>query len=1858
MMIRGLLLSLVFVCLLVPGLAAAQAFAVDESRITGVFQNGQLNLEIPISSSRRAEALSVRLEVLDENDIPVAKAEFDRVPAAGIQKLAVPISSPGHAERLLWYRLRYTAFQPGSPDTITNTVAISEITPELFELQVTAPRRIFPGMSIRAHVVALHPYSKKPVRNVNVTGHLQLELDTDENDDEVKITARGRTDSEGIASLEFKVPAGIKLYDSAELLIDAGKNGITRSAESYLSVSGESFVYLFTDKPLYQPGQKLFIRGLYLDPARRPIAGEELEIEIRDEDYETVLEKTVTTSRFGVVTVEWDIPADLKLGNYSIEVENDDSDGIGFGEFKVSRYDLPNFSVNAKPAKPYYLLSDTEAEVRVDATYLFGKPVQGGIVRIVEERERTWNFNEQKYDTQEGRIVQGTANADGMFTARVGLVDAVERLKETKWMRFVDAKFAAYYTDPTTNRTEHRRFDIRVSREPIHIYFARPAADPSPTVPFQFYVSAFYADGSPAKADLDLSGGYENAYAGETLAKGTTNSYGAAKFELKFPEKPFADATNRFNLKIAAKDKDGNTGTFDENIYVDPASRHIRVKTDKTIYAPGEPIFVKVLSTERGPVFLDISKRSSVIWSKQVKIKDGSGSVTIPYRPDLKGELTITAHGFNNDGEEGYSLWSKTIIYPTPTDLAINLSGVKDSYRPGEEARLAFNVKTGERKPAESALGIVMLDKAIEERAQTDGLRDNMADLRRLLGTADRFGELKRTDLDKIDTSRSISNDLQLAAEYLLASKFEEPRSFSSDSYTEDFGSIYRAPMQKRLQPLIDALQKRHQETFEFPNDTAQLSAIAAEAGFALNDQRDAWNTPFLPSIKKVRGDVILEFHSASADKKHGTDDDFLAAEIRFPWFAATLDRINKILRPDDPSGPKPRSAEQLIATLKGAGAPIDSILDGWGRTVSITTRVFKRDTSKPYMETVGNLDGARQEVVRTKAVEQEIAFHTFISQGEDGIAGNSDDFPLGSTSIILSERDAQTGPRGSVTLSKGPTSNSSGAIGGTISDPHGAVIPGSTVTATNLSSLQKFTVASGNDGGFLLADLPSGRYSIRTEATGFKASVIENVIVSAYNLISIEITLEVGAVTETVSVMGGAESINTSNATMSISGSRAASKSLAGIQGKSSEALSYTPRVREYFPETLIWQPELITDRAGRAGLNFKFADSLTTWKLYAFGSTESGEFGIIEKEIQTFQPFFAELDPPKVLTEGDEISLPVPVRNYTNKRQKVTVSMDQNSWSRMPNGSSSQIEVGSNGSQNAIMNFVAASAVNEGRQRVIATAGNEGDSIEKPVTVRPNGREEVRTRSETFQGSASFDVEFPEGSFQDNRSALLKLYPDLLAHVEESVDGLLQRPHGCGEQTTSSTYPNLMLLKLEKDLGKKLNPQVKAKAHAYLVDGYKRLLNYQTPSGGFSYWGSSDTPNEPLTAYVIRFLTDAEPFIDVDPSVVANARRWLESQQAADGSWSYPNGSPAVATAYTLRSLLNKPDPAHADRISRGFEFLRKTLTDSSDPYVLANTAYIATKLGDRAAAEWSLGLLAEKAQAGKYGTFWAGRSTPFYGWGRTAEIETTALAVNAFAEFRNTAAKTEAEVSAKPDLISSGLKFILANKDSAGVWYSTQTTVNVLNTLIGLQGRAASGEENARKFAVLVNGVAVKEVAVTSDLLAPVFIELGQFLKQASNRIEIKSADTATIGAHLVVKHYNDWSAQTPESQYFDLKVRFDKTTAKIGEEITCLVEMRRKNYTARGMVLTEIGLPPGADVDRRPLEAAKASGAFSRYDILPDKVVVYSWTAGQPMAFSFKFKHRYGINAQAAPSIVYDYYNPEADSAQAPVRFKVD
>src|SRR5260370_31326500 len=108
-----------------------------------------------------------------------------------------------------------------------------------------------------------------------------------------------------------------------------------------------------------------------------------------------------------------------------------------------------------------------------------------------------------------------------------------------------------------------------------------------------------------------------------------------------------------------------------------------------------------------------------------------------------------------------------------------------------------------------------------------------------------------------------------------------------------------------------------------------------------------------------------------------------------------------------------------------------------------------------------------------------------------------------------------------------------SGSIQGLVSDPSGAVIPGATVTATNVATGVKTTRPTTDAGYYVLSPLPPGEYTVSASAQGFQTLTQEHIVVDALSTVGLNLTMKIGASAEQVTVVDAPPQLNTSDARM-----------------------------------------------------------------------------------------------------------------------------------------------------------------------------------------------------------------------------------------------------------------------------------------------------------------------------------------------------------------------------------------------------------------------------------------------------------------------------------------------------------------------------------------------------------------------------------------------------------------------------------------------------------------------------------------------------------------------------------------------------
>ncbi len=1964
---------------------ASATLRVDEAATRFIFEPGRTGAALGVLNPTGREVVAlVRVELLDPQGSVRAEAALRETIGRGTTTLFVPVAfrpsdlDPGVLRQLLWYRLRYTLTPQTPADDGAQTsgvVSLSAITPGLFELRVSASNYAREGSRYRARARATHPLSGDPVEGVAVEA--QIEMDDDEGH-AVVLKASGLTDREGYVTLDFELPPKISA-DSAELKVTGRRGDLVQEAQDSIRFDNMTRFLVSTDKPLYQPGQTLHARVLLLSPSRQALPGAATPFKITDPEDTVVFRSRIVTSRFGVASADWPIPENARLGDYTVTFGDDDSSS-GTHKVKISRYDLPNFTAEVKPDRPFYLPGQN-AEVLVRASYLFGQPVRRGRVRVVRETERSWNYREQKWETEEGDEYEGLADAQGRARFRINLKEEHEELKGSGWSQFRDVTYAAYFTDASTGRTEQRRFDLRVTREPIHVYFIGDTYDHSSRLPLEFYVSTFYADGTPAPCEVAVSEilkkGDDEEEETRRLALVRTNRYGVAKVSALRPVGE--EGGGRADLRLSARDARGARGHKEKTFYSDDKPA-IRVTTDKTFYRAGEPVNVRVVSSEKnlGRAVVDVSRNWQVLRSEVVSLRDGLGSISVPADDRFRDEITVTASADLSPRDPASD--SHTVLYPRRRDLQLDVSPSSDKYRPGEEAHINFRVRSPAGSSAEGALGVVVFDRAVEERARTDsefGSGYNLyGNYNQLLGWDDSLAGVKRSDLDRVDLSKPPPADLSLLAEVMLnGSDNYYPNAFGGEAYETNQVTVFAPSINAQLAPALAALNALYAARAEYPADEDSLRRVLAEAGIQFDSLRDPWGTPYNALFFVEKENDVLKLMSACADKQFGTEDDFSVAVVSRPYFRKVGEAIDRaVLKYHERTGGYVRDAATLGAALLGEGVDLNTLRDRWGEPYALDfgvnrtnyvlsvrsggpDRVLDRLSKAPwndfflwfstidyFSETRERVDAAldsyaketrsfpadvkglraalarsgldydglrdpwgrayyatfktesrysdrvvtsagpgpgRQTEPRTEIqpVTQTVGFVTIRSAGADGREGTADDFDAGVFSQIVKEqaRRATKQKHGAFVLT-----GEGGAVSGTVVDTQGGVVPGVAVRATLSSTSLFYEARTDDEGRYLLRNLPPGTYELSAEGVGFAPSIVRDVRVEARNVTEVNITLWPGAATETVTVTGdsGAKIDTTSNSVAS--SVRVQNAELATVRRSGA---SSTPRLREYFPETLVWQPSLETDAEGRAQLSFKLADNITTWKMAVIGSTADGEIGFAESEILAFQPFFVEHDPPRVLTEGDEIQLPVVLRNYLNSAQTVDLTIKPEDWFAMLGPAEKRAQVAAGDDARATFGFRAVAAAADGHQRVTAVGADASDQIERPVSVHPDGEELAQTVSGILSDSAAaLETQIPADAIKGSVRSELKIYPSLLAHVIESIEAIMERPHGCAEQTISSAYPSLLALRAYKRAGR--DAPAAAKARRYVQVGYERLLNYSAADGGFSYWGRGGA-DVALTAYALRFLSDAREFIEVDEDVLKLTSEWLVSQQRPDGRWSVSapwdkaedTRRSALLTAHVARVLAATTNDAAASApLKRALAYLSEKARAIDEPYLIAAYALASLDAGDADAAGQAVARLRTLAREEDGTSYWAlETNTPFYGWGLAGRIETTALALQALSRYcglrtadcgledRRSASSNLQSTIGNPQLIDRGLLFLLRQQDRYGVWYSTQATVNTLDALVTLLGQRANAAGGRAEIFVNGKPAATLELPPGGEVSGPLTADISGAVAPGGNRIEVRrAAGSAPASVQVVSTYYVPWrraraASHAESARELRLSVSYDRSAARVGDEVTCRVAAERVGFRGYGMLLAEIGLPPGADVDRSTLESAMKGSEWglSQYDVLPDRVVVYLWPRAGGTNFVFKFRPRFGLNALTAPSLLYDYYNPEARVVVAPTKFVV-
>lgn len=729
---------------------------------------------------------------------------------------------------------------------------------------------------------------------------------------------------------------------------------------------------------------------------------------------------------------------------------------------------------------------------------------------------------------------------------------------------------------------------------------------------------------------------------------------------------------------------------------------------------------------------------------------------------------------------------------------------------------------------------------------------------------------------------------------------------------------------------------------------------------------------------------------------------------------------------------------------------------------------------------------------------------------------------------------------------------------------------------------------------------------------------------------------------------------------------------------GKS--ASSSGPRVRSYFPETMIWVPELTSDGQGQARQLVEVPDSITTWRVEAWAHTWDGRFGQGKAALKVRKDFFVELELPTQLIQGDRMEVPVTIINQREQAVSAKLTAQAQDGLSILTGPPAELEIAP-GARETVIVRVLASGVGAGSLTVKAALDDQGagDGVMRSVTISPDGRTLTRGSAGLVQRGWSELTTIPADAIDGASMVEVKLFPSPVADALDGLEGMLRKPTGCFEQTSSSNYPNVMVSQALKATkpdawpgGPDAHKAAQAKADKLLSLGYQKMLSFQMSDGGFALYPTYEQADLMLTAYGVLQLVEMAKVYPVDAQVIKRATDYLARQQNTNGTWPVyasrvgggqydSKGDPGQirATSFIMMAIASSPAAQeHEERIERAASHIsaRYKNTDSTNALALAANAMVLAKR--EALAKEIVTALMSSISAQEQISYWPSRyPTWMGGYAAYADVETTAIAAAALIDLKVGGEQL-------PRIIT----YLAKNRSPYGGWGSTQTTVWTLRTMAKLARQSkedlkviveASGEPMPQASGRGEPGIA--QVGPSSMLVQHMVKEK---LPRGVHKIEIKPAkadgESATM-LQMSTRYAVPWSSPEAKVEGERLEMRLEVSdAASFGQALEVVAHVKNITALELGAIIVEVPLPPGAYAPREQFEAMVGAAQIDHFEVLPTHVRLY--IKGMSQNESLRFGYRFVPLARGQFSIpaarAFVFYAPEPmtmiDSGELNVR----
>ncbi|NUY81541.1 hypothetical protein HUK80_11580 [Flavobacterium sp. MAH-1] len=561
---------------------------------------------------------------------------------------------------------------------------------------------------------------------------------------------------------------------------------------------------------------------------------------------------------------------------------------------------------------------------------------------------------------------------------------------------------------------------------------------------------------------------------------------------------------------------------------------------------------------------------------------------------------------------------------------------------------------------------------------------------------------------------------------------------------------------------------------------------------------------------------------------------------------------------------------------------------------------------------------------------------------------------------------------------------------------------------------------------------------------------------------------------------------------------------------------------------------------------------------------NANTGAYGSVEKTTPVRSPLMVLASLPRKITPSEKVTLPVTVFAMKENVKNVKVEIKTSNNIRIVGNAAQTLTFDRPDEKMAYFSLAVNSATGIGKVQVIATSGNEKSTYDVELDVM-NPNPVTNTYSDVILGPNSSKTIAWEG-FGERSSikAALEVSSVPMIDLNRRLKYLIEYPHGCVEQTTSSVFPQLYLADIMD-----IEPTRKQSIQRNVTAGIQRLNSFQLASGGIVYWPGNSYADDWGTSYAGHFMIEAEKKGYVLP--IGFKQKWISYQQRTAKQWRYePQYGNDLAQSYRLYTLAlaGSPDLASMNRLretagisnesklrlaatyalvkqsSAGLALLSKSKIDEYDGHYW----YYGSEDRNRAMALETLILLGQKKQAFAM----ANKLAKEMSSNRWMSTQTTAYSLYAMSQFaqsnggggleleyaengKNISIKTAKSLAGRSLVAKPGKNSITLRNTKGNTVY-----VRVLNSGILPVGKELAGQRNLKIATVFKdrkgNSVNVSKIKQGTEFIAEIWVT-----NQTNEYVDnVALTQILPSGFEIVNTRYTDYGSSTQNTaDYIDIR-----------------------------------------------------------------------------------------------------------------------